>query len=259
MKARMMWALGLLILMAAGSLPALAMGPVDVDAELALNSKYVWRGMRVTDDPVLQPGISGSLMGLGFGLWGNMDLTDVNEQDMEFNEIDYSLSYGMSFPFLSFEAGLIYYDFPSGGEATTELYVSAAASVLFSPHIAIYQDIDEIKGAYWELGASHGVPLSPGLDLVLDASLGLGSKGYLNGYFGVVPDLDNPGEVLSYTGASMSNVSLVVGVPYHPVPLVTITPHLGYHTLLGDAADAVDAVGGDKGSITLGVTAGFHF
>ncbi len=261
MKTRMSLFLALLTLLSVAPLSALAMGPVDLEAELALHSKYVWRGIIATDEAVLQPGISGSIAGFGFGLWGNMDLTDANQTDKEFNEIDYSLTYGMSLPLVSFEAGLVYYDFPNlDAEATTELYLSAEASVILSPRVAVYQDIDAIKGAYWELGASHGVPLSPMADLVFDASLGLASKGYMNGYFGgIAGDLDGPAGLEDFTGASMSNFSLAAGLPYHPVPLVTVTPSVAYHTLLGDAGDAVDAVGGDKDTITFGLTGAFKF
>lgn len=250
----------MLALSACCAAPALAMGPLDVNADLALNSEYVWRGMVVTDDLVLQPAASASVAGIGFGFWGNMDLSDANDTEWKFNEIDYIITYGLSLPMVSFGAGLIYYDFPNTElDSTTELYLTASASVLLSPTLTIYQDIDNIKGAYWEAGVSHGVPLSPMADLELSATLGLGSKGYLAGYFGVIPSLDDPGEFTDFTGASMSDFRLSAGVPYKAVPFFTITPAVTYTTLLGDAKDAAEGHGADQDAFYLGLTASFSF
>jgi uncharacterized protein (TIGR02001 family) len=250
----------LILALAAVATPTFAMGPLDVSADLAFNSKYVWRGMVATDDPVLQPGVSASVAGFGFGFWGNIDTSDINGNEFEFNEIDYIISYGMSLPLVSFGAGLIYYDFPNTGmDATTELYLTASAGVLLSPTLTVYQDIDRFKGAYWEASVSHGMPLSPAANLELTGALGLGSKGYFNGYFGVMPDPDVPGGVSEFTGASMSDFRLTAGVPYSTIPFFTITPAVTYTTLLGDAKDAVELADGDKDTFYYGLTVSFRF
>jgi uncharacterized protein (TIGR02001 family) len=242
------------------AVPALAMGPLDVSADLALNSKYVWRGMVATDDAVLQPGVSASVAGFSFGLWGNIDTSDYNDTEWKFNEIDYIIGYDLSLPKVSLGAGLIYYDFPNTElEATTELYVSASLGVLLSPTLTIYQDIDQFKGAYWEASVSHGMPLSPVANLELTAGLGLGSKGYLSGYFGAIPDPDNPTEWTDVTGASMSDFFLSAGLPFSKVPFLTITPAVTYTSLLGDAKDAVDGHEGDTSTFYYGLTASFSF
>ncbi len=242
------------------AVPALAMGPVDVSADLALNSKYVWRGMTATDDIVLQPGFSANLLGFGVGFWGNMDLSDYNGNEWEFNEMDYILTYEMALPMISLSAGLIYYDFPnSDADGTTELYLSAASSVLLSPSLTVYQDIDNIKGAYWEASVSHGMPLFPMANLDFKGTLGLGSKGYLAGYFGVIPSIDNPLEIANFTGASMSDFTFSVRMPYHAMPFITITPAVTYSTLLGDAKDSAAGFERNEDAFFAGVTASFSF
>lgn len=242
------------------AVPALAMGPVDVNADLALNSKYVWRGMTVTDDLVLQPALSANVMGFGLGLWGNLDTSDYNDNEWEFNKIDYILTYELAMPMVSLGAGLIYYDFPNtGGDATTELYVRAAANVLFSPSLAVYQDIDKIKGAYWEASVSHGVPVGTMANLNFKGTLGLGSKGYLAGYYGVIPSIDNSLEVADFTGASMSDFTLSVSMPYKTVPFITITPAVTYSTLLGDAKDSAAGFERNEDAFYAGITASFAF
>ncbi len=239
---------------------ALALGPLDLNADLALNSKYVWRGITVTDDFVVQPAISANVMGFGVGLWGNMDTTDVNDQKWKTNEVDFSLAYEFQAPLFSVGAGLIHYNFPNSDlESTTELYVQARSSILLSPTLTIYQDIDEIKGAYWEAKVSHGMPLSPMANLNLSATLGLGSKGYLAGYFGVIPSLDNPSELTDFTGASMSDLTVTAGVPYQAIPFFTLTPAITYSTLLGDAKDSAAGFERDENAFYYGLTLSFKF
>ena len=242
--------------------PALALGPLDVSAELALNSKYVGRGRIATPDAVLQPEIAASVAGFGFGVWGNMDLTDVNGYKTDFNEIDYTLSYGLSLPLVSFGAGFIYYSYPKGSSLETkELYITASASVLLSPSLTIYQDLDKYKGAYWEASVSHGVPLSPMANLDFSAGLGLGSKGYLMGYYGVLPDPEAIGGVSDFTGASMSDFHISVGLPYKAIPFFTITPSVTYSTLMGDAKTAAEGAdgSGDADAVFYGISASFSF
>ncbi|MGD9546774.1 MAG: TorF family putative porin [Candidatus Krumholzibacteriia bacterium] len=247
--------------------PVLALGPLDASAELGLFSKYVWRGMVVTDDPVLQPAAGVSVAGFGASFWGNIDLTDVNgsaedpdEFKGKFNEIDYTLTYGLSLPMVSLNAGFIHYTFPNTGfDSTTEIFASASANVLLSPSLAVYYDFDEVDAAYIAIGASHGVPMSPVANLDLAMNLGYGTKDYQNAYFGMVPvDGDDDG-FLGVSGAGLTDLTLSVRLPYHPVPMLTITPAVFFSTLMGDAGDLVDAGGGDKDALYFGVTCGVGF
>ena len=69
---------------------AQAAGPVDLEAELGLFNKYVWRGMTVTPDPVLQPRAAANIMGFGLEFWGNVDTSDVNGYEWQFTEVDWA-------------------------------------------------------------------------------------------------------------------------------------------------------------------------
>ena len=79
----------ILLLLINTSLPALAFGPLDIDAELPYVSQYVWRGIVANPDPVLQPSLSASILGFNVGFWGNVDLTDIYGKKGEFTEIDW--------------------------------------------------------------------------------------------------------------------------------------------------------------------------
>lgn len=250
----------LVALLITAATSALALGPLDANAELGLYSKYVWRGMITTTDPVLQPDVSFSALGFSLGVWGNIDTSDVNGNEWRFNEIDYILSYSLPLPLLDLGAGFIHYSFPNTDvNSTTEFYLSAEVNVILSPRLAIYQDLDEIKGAYWEAGVGHGFELGPSLDLDLGASLGLGSEAYMNGYYGVIPDLTVPGGVSAFTGATLSNYLVTAALPYHPVPFVTITASAAYSGLLGDAKDSHDLKGINTETVFFGLSAGIGF
>ena len=246
MKQLKLIVLGLALMAVAA--PALALGPLGINAEVALNSKYVWRGQTLAPDPVLQPGLKVSFLGFGLGAWGNMDTSDFNGTKSQFNEIDYTLSYDLALPFISAGAGAIYYDFPNTDfEATAEVYIYASVNVILSPKVIVFQDVDTYKGAYWELSIGHGFELSPGADLDLTGGLGLGSKSYLEGYFGWTGgDLSNPNQVTNFTGASMSNFYITASLPYRAFPFFTFTPMISYSSLMGDAKDAVNATNEDN-------------
>lgn len=248
------------LILAACTAPALALGPFDADAGLSINGKYVWRGQVLTPDPVLQPEVSLSLFGFTAGFWGNIDTNDVNGTEWKFNEIDWTLGYELSLVMLNLDAGFIYYDFPqSDGANTTEFYLGAAMNVLLSPALKVYMDIDAIKGVYWEATVSHEVAMGA-YNLELSGGLGLGDKAYTGGYFGqgaldpAVPDL--PGE------AGLTDYHIKAAMPFHPIPMFTITPSVMYTSLSGDVKDIVggsDVYHGDGDAFVWGLNASFSF
>ena len=240
------------LLFVAGSAPAWALGPVDIDASLDLYNKYVWRGMIANPDAVLQPDLSASLLGIGVGFWGNVDLTDIHDNAWNFTEVDYTASYGLSLPLLDLAGGLIHYDFPnSEAPATTEFFVAATANVLLSPSVTYYYDFDEIDGAYLALSASHATPLTPAIDLEIGANLGIGSDGWHTGYFGVGTD--------PASGTGTTDLLVRAAAPIKAIPIVTITPSVAYSTLLSKAKDAVKSAGGDTDAVIFGLGASVSF
>jgi len=251
-------------LLAGSALPALAFGPLDINADLPLYSKYVWRGMNNTDDYVLQPELEVSLFGFKAGVWTNFELTDINDLSGKFSEVDYSLAYGLSFPFIDLGLGYIYYDFPeASGNNTSEIYLSGQVNVLLSPSLTIYSDVDQIKGTYWEASVSYDFELSESTKLESTGGLGLGSQNYITGYFPVDPDL--PWSPDFSTNASVTDYYLDVRVPFHPIPFITVTPSLTWSALLGEAKDSVSAApddmvyAGQTSNFFWGITASFGF
>lgn len=93
---------------------------------------------------------------------------------------------------------------------------------------------------------SRGFPLNETLDLDMGLSLGFGDSSYNKGYYGA-------------DATGMNNLLLTAGVPLHPAPMFTITPSLGYSTLLGDPKDSQDDLERDTDAFFFGISAAFRF
>jgi hypothetical protein len=203
--------------------------------------KYVWRGQAVNDHGVLQPSLSLGLHGFTGTVWGNLDLTDENGRCGNFTELDLSLDYTMPVPGLDVadvSVGVIHYRFPHTPlEATSELYVGASwarrgdescalrrLGNLLAPFARVYYDVDEIDGAYAQVGIGHTFEKIATIhedctcDCVLALSLGYGSSGYNEGYFGADKSLFN-------------DLTVSAGLPV-AIKALTIRPSVNYATLL---------------------------
>jgi hypothetical protein len=247
------------LLATVGAVPALALGPLDVEAELPVYSKYVWRGMNNTNDWVLQPSVEVGVLGFSLGVWANMDLTDVNKENGKFREFDYTLGYSLGLAVIELGAGFLYYDYPKHErDNTTEFYLSGKAHILLSPSLTVYQDIDKYKGAYWEASVGHGFKVGESVNLDLTGGLGLGSKDFISGYYAGQLSITD-----SDLGATMNDFFVRAEVPFHPIPFLSITPSVAYTSLLGDAKKAIDKYptlySGKKDNVVWGLAAGFSF
>ena len=64
---------------------------MEVSATLDYYGKYVWRGMLLDKDPVLQPGLAVSVGGFEAGFWGSWDLT--SKDGLDSDEVDGWIGY----------------------------------------------------------------------------------------------------------------------------------------------------------------------
>lgn len=207
--------------------------PVSVTLDATWNSKYVWRGLDCADESVLQPSLFLSLTGFTAGIWGNIEMTDVNELTEEddrmgvFTEIDYYLGYELDLLMAGVSAGLGYYDYPNTEvESSAEIYVSGYARVPFSPSITIYQGIKEAEGMYVSLSGSQplgGISIAPAVSMAPEftANLGWGNKVHNNFNFGV-------------DEAAMTDLTLGLAAPVGIGSVLTVTPALHYSMMLDE-------------------------
>jgi len=246
--------LAVIIVLGAGMLPVPGRAAEDnvFDFELSLDSvaKYIWRGIEVNDESVLQPSltISPAACGFSFNVWANYDLTDGGRED-NFSEVDYTASYGFDIPdsVYSVELGVIEYYFPGPGGGsdtdTREAYVGISAGVVLSPSLTVYYDFAEIDGWYVTAGVSHSFSLATwhdNLSLDLGASIGWGDDDYNVGYHGV----DDSG---------LNDLTASVGLSYAASDNLSFAATLSFAEMLdSDIEKAVDA-GGDSDNAFFGV------
>ena len=214
--------------------------PITGSLKMDYASKYVWRGIEVNDEPVLQPSLTLSAAGFSFNAWGNYDLTDGGRED-NFSEYDFTLSYGTTLDEeekLYVEVGAIEYYFPPNGAGndTQEVYGAVGYDCLLKPMVKVFYDFGEIHGTYAVASIGHGIVLDDEekLTLNLGASVGYATTDYNDGYFGVNKNGWNDG-VLS------------AGLTYAFTEKFSGSWTLLYSELLdSEIEDAVDTGGGDS-------------
>jgi len=207
---------------------------IDVSADFF--GKYVWRGQNLNNSSVFQPSVGVTYGGLTGSVWGNLDMTDSNDNKGEFTEYDFTLDYSAAVPGvekLGFSIGAIQYNFPSVNNDTLEIYAGLSADVLLSPSLTVYQDVDEANGTYVAFGVGHTfekiVELSPTMPVALElgASVGWGDSGFNEYYWGV----DN---------SKMNDLTLSMALPTEMFGW-TVSPSVNYVTLLSDRIRSTDA------------------
>ena len=232
-----------ILIVAATILPATAKDvKVCVDAEALIISKYIWRGLEVNEDPVLQPSLTVAYGGFSFNIWGNMDITNFGEDECvytsdcesrawQFTEIDLTLDYSHSFDKVTLGAGIISYQFPNwdGSEDTHEVYLAISYDGLLAPALTIYYDFDEIDGFYANFSVGHSFTINDKTGIDLSGSIGYGDSDYNAAYFGV-------------DDGALVDVNCSVALPFQVTDKITITPMLNLTSIVdSDLKDSVES------------------
>jgi len=220
-----------------GLLAAWAKGedPPTASGDIAVLSKYVWRGFELSDDSiVIQPSLTVDYRDFSFNLWGNLD-TDLDNgvpgNESHFNETDMTLSYSKSMGPVSLGAGYIYYGLDAI-EDSEELYFSCGLDTLLSPTLTVYREIAHLSAWYVTFDISHSFNLPKGITLDLG-----GSAGYLS-----FDDADDGSEVnddLAATGNEYQNFHnglISVGLTIPLTKYLSVNPMLAYSFPLTDDA-----------------------
>ncbi len=141
--------------------------------EVALVSKYIWRGFDLSHDmPALQQGVTFSHeKGFSVTLWGSYTL----DRHRDLDELDLTLEHGWSVTRgFCFAVGYTHYTFPSADQKTNEGYVRVEASFLpWSPSLSLFYDWDEGRGLYVLLSGTKDFTVSGSIP-PLSASIGVG-------------------------------------------------------------------------------------
>lgn len=165
---------------------------VTGSGSVGVYNQYIFRGYEIgRSGLVIQPSLTASFKGFSATLWGNMDTNQRNTKTATFgqefkkgwNETDLTLSYTYAVNKLSLTGGFIYYGTKYADE-TEEFFASIAYDILSKPTLAIYRDITNYKGTYFNLSFSHSLPVYKETTLDLGASFGyfIGESDYWKTY-----------------------------------------------------------------------------
>ena len=199
-------------------------------------SKYIWRGQNLSDDYVFQPCTSLSYGSITAGIWGNWDMTSINDNDKQISELDYSIDYSDSVPGiegLNYLVGAIYYNcIGTDAPSTTEVYGGLGLDIFLSPTITIYCDVDEADGAYVAFSVEHTVEEiaqigDTSIAMETGASIGWGDSSYDEYYWGVDSD-------------KLNDLTLSVAFPMEIVGW-TFTPSVNYVSIISSDLRETDA------------------
>jgi hypothetical protein len=199
-----------------------------VGADLGLFSSYVWRGLSLTNKPVAQPDLyvtfPAGQASITLGGWANIDLGKYDDADHDFSESGGESAFNfaefdpwaeVSFPAgpkATLTAGATAYIYPNDAGLTSdantvEIYAKAAFDVLLSPKLAVWYDVDKIKGAYFEGSVSHTLPASEKVSIVLGALAGFSAgQG--------VPDDPGSDESFNFSDNGFTHLDISAGVPF---------------------------------------------
>jgi hypothetical protein len=225
-----------------------AAAQVTIGADLGVFSDYVWRGITYTNKFVLQPDayltIPAGKASITVGGWGNIEpgqydgAEDISEAggtaSFDLTEFDWWGEVG--FPVgekTTLTAGATGYIYPNDAGFTSdantiELYGKAAFDVPLSPKLAVWYDVDKIKGAYFEGSIGHTIqPKDQNFSVVLGAVAGLSAGQGVN-------DDPSSDESFNFADDGFTHLDLSAGVPFSAGPL-SIAP--AFHLVItGDEA-----------------------
>lgn len=243
---RLVW--GMLVL-AALSAPAAAGGQVVLTSDAGGFNAYVWRGVTLTNQVVLQPDAYLTIPAGGgsavVGVWGNIDAgryddpaNDLSEgggtSGFNATEVDVwaEYSHGLG-PKLTGTLGSVLYLFPNESgltnelNRTVELYGKLQVAAPLSPKLAAWYDVDKVKGLYLEgsvaqtLGGIKGFPITLGALAGFSASQGINA--------------DEPTEIANFANNTLTHVDLGATGALSVGPLV-VSPTVHFLILNDDFA-----------------------
>lgn len=235
-----------LVLLIGAAFTGTASAQYSFSGDMTFASRYIWRGTRVTDEPVLQPSMTLGIGDFSYNVWGNMDLTDISFgccAQGYFTEVDHTFSYDYSMDDVTLSGGVIFYTFKYFN-TTAEIYGGVTFdNVLLSPSATVYFDVDETScdtadftctlpgggapGIYVLLGAGHsfdtGNDTIPSIDV--SGTFAFANEGYTDFYFGSV-------------GAGATDASVTLSVPFEINDNLSAGAFVTYSGLVRDTVRA---------------------
>lgn len=222
-----------------------AEAPFSLSAEVDLNSRYVWRGIALSQGAVINPSLTLAHGGWSLNAWANLDREPSLPRAL--NELDGTLAWSGSFLGIEVSPSLAYYTYPQTGvPSTAEAQIEARFAVRGPVSAFTRQSVElmEVKGAAWSAaGLACELPEWRHVALAGNVQYGRGWWRFASAY------ADESLEGLNVLGAGVSAEIQPPGAAF------TLRPHLDWygvgnapvrHTLTGPSPWVFGlAVGGE--------------
>ena len=208
-------ALFLLLLVVLWIPQTLTAGDLEYEASGSVFSHYMWRGMQLSENGVLQPSLTVGSKGFSANLWANYQF-DPNR----WTEVDFTGAYSGENGNINYEIGFIHYGVLEGLDSD-EIYGSVGHSDALNPSFKAFFDVNAGKGAYLQAGLEPTIPLGKDISLNIRAFAGYVLK---NSYMG----LNDEGREFSnfYNADFQTSLTIPLGKRF------SLEPLLGYSTSL---------------------------
>lgn len=140
--------------------------PFDIEAKIKVTPKYVWRGVNLNNNWVIQPQATISKGPFSLNLWANYEPTNWNLANYtqaprgRFTELDMTFEYSRTSGPVEWGVGIVDYQFPGTGWLRyQEWYASASMEDLWgSPSLTVWTGNNSRSGTYATVGVSHALP-----------------------------------------------------------------------------------------------------
>lgn len=241
---------------------------VEGDVDIRLSSGFAWRGQFLNDEMCFQPAALIRNEEFSLGIWGNWDLTDVeNSEAHKRVDITGDYSYMDNEQLVRIGAtAYVYYDSQVDNvEDTLEIFLTYAQDITALPALTVYYDFEQADGFYVTFSISHTFDVaSEKVSLDLGASISAADDKYsefiLRSWANMTDDAADDGddgedEEPEVTGESgLVDLTLTASLPVVVNDRVVVTPALRYITLLNDnLRDAAAAAGREESQIIFSV------
>ena len=237
------------ILLIAAATVAGAASAATVDADIGIYSKYIWRGMQLDENPVLQGGVTASHdAGFYANVWGNYSLQD-DYAPQGLNEVDFTVGYAGTLDIVDYDFGFIYYSFPNTPLASTsEIYGGVALNnMVVTPSLYVYYDVDECNGFYAVADMNYSTNMTEEVSIEIGASMAWASSNFNSFYYGD-------------SSSMLSDASVYTGVGYAVTESVSVSASLAASFYLdSSASDAADSAYQDDVNLYGGLSLAYTF
>lgn len=157
-----------------------------IGADLAVKSKYIWRGMPFNDEAVFWPDAWLYWSNLTVTIFGSMEMTDIYGNQNKFTEVDCYFDYSRTLGNVGLSFGYAHYTYPNTDYLTTgEFYGKVTGDAQFiQASLSAYWDVKEAEGFYITPSISRSFS-TPYVQPSLSLSVGYANKNHNIYYFGI--------------------------------------------------------------------------